>query len=651
MFLEAPYTIANFSKLLLRVKPFLRFLFSFTFVTSKGIRLKYVLILSLVACVPVFPQVDTLDDTPLARVGNSTIPRSEFVTRYESTPGPQRQIESRKEINKEVFLFSMIFEKLLAEEGRREGLEANAEYQHAMKDVEDPLVRDELYQEEVREKITNTPVEIEEAIAKARLQLNIYMVYASTEPGATFLESRIKAGMRLEDFSFVHDTSREFIGPDSLTVHWGDNNEDIENAAYNLKLGETSPPIRFGDGWYIIKIMGQSISSGGGLREEVNAKKRAEEILTRRKETIRMAEYLRFALKDKMAQSNGKLFADLSESMFNVHQHEKKTENSEGPSKFILTGEVYDSLSNVLSHDWNDVFVTFPESKWTLGEAVEKIFGQGFGVADPTSMKIKVTLDQALRNLIYQEELTRIGYGKDLEMTPRVQRKLSMWKDFYLANLLKERIADTVKTTDRDVYNYMANMVKDSTHLEMVKLRELIIQDPGTAFNVSNLLSKREPFELVAQSFAMRREIGDRERTGYFTISELGGLGTLLKDAPIGGYVGPVHTHDGYIFAELLDRKQVSPLTKDPNVDLNMSVRKKLTSDTLKYVTNKYVAQLAENFGVDIYTNRLAGTEVTSLPMLMFQLLGFGGRMFACPLIVPEASWVQYWDVRKHLLP
>ncbi|MGA7160817.1 MAG: peptidylprolyl isomerase [Bacteroidota bacterium] len=610
-----------------------------------------VLILSLLARVSAFSQVDTLDDTPLAKVGSSAIGRSEFVIRYESTPGPQRQIESRKEINKEVFLFSMISERLLAEEARRQGLEADLEYQEAVKEVEDPIVRDELYQEEVREKIVNTPGEIEEAMAKSHLQLNVYIVSAATKSGADFLESRIKAGMKLEEFSFVHDTPGEFVGPDSMTVHWGDDNQDIEKAAYALKLGETSKPIQFGDGWYIIKIMGESISSGGGLREDVNAKKRVEEILTRRKEAVRMVEYLQVALKDKMAQANGKLFAELSGSMFNINQCQEKTADSTGASKFILTGEVYDSLSILLSPEWNDVFVTFPKSQWTLGKAVEKIFGQGFGVADPTSMKIKVTLDQALRNLIYQEELTEIAYGRDLEMNPRVQGKISMWKNFYLANLLKERIVDTVKTTDTDVKNYMANMVKDSTRLEMVKLKELIIQDPGTAFNVSNLLSKREPFEKVALMFAEGSEFGNRERTGYFTISELGGLGVLLKDVPIGGCAGPVHTHDGYIFAELLDREHVSPLTKDPGVDLNMSARKKLISDRLKYLTDNYVAQLADNFGVDIYANRLAGTHVTSLPMLMFQLLGFGGRMFACPLIVPEASWVQYWDVKKHLLP
>ena len=628
-----------------------RFVFYFPSVRLERGLLKYIFFLSLLACVSAFPQKKTLDDTPLAKVGNSIITRREFVTRYESTPGFQRQIESRKQINKEVFLFSMISEKLLAEEARQQGLEADPEYQKAVKDVEDPLVRDELYQEEVRQKVVNSPSEIANALAESNVQLNIYMLYASTRAGADFLESRIKAGMRLEDFSSVRDTSGEFAGPDSMIVHWGDDNEEIEKAAYSLKLGETSEPIQFGDGWYIIKLMGESVISSGGAEEEATAKRRVEEILTRRKEAVRMVEYLALALKDKKAQANGKLFDDLAESMFSIYQSQLVSVSPKISSNFILSGAVFDSLNSRLGDEWENAFITFPETKWTLGETVGRIFGQGFGVANPTPMKIKVTLDQALRNLIYQEELTQIGYQKDLEMTPRVQRKLSMWKDFYLANLLKERIADTVRITDSDVAYYRSNMAKDSTHLDIVKLKELIVQNSETAFEVSHLLAEKKTFGEVLRTFEGGGEFGNRERTGYFTISELGGLGTLLKDVPVGDCVGPVHTHDGYVFAELLGKQQLSPLMKDPNVDLNLSIRSKLVADTLKYMTDKYLGQLAQKLGVDIYANRLAETQVTSLPMLMFQLLGFGGRMFAVPLIVPETDWVQYWDASKHLIP
>ncbi len=611
----------------------------------------YVLLLSLTICATALPQDKLNDDTPIARIGNSTITRGEFVLRYESNPGPQRQIEARKEINKEVFLFSMIAEKLLAGEAMRQGLEADSNYQRAVKEVEDPLVRDELYREEVRQKIENSPREIEDAISKSQVQLNVYMVSASTESGAKFLESRIREGIKLEDFSFVRDTSGEFKGPDSMIVHWGDDNQEIEDAAYKLKLGETSSPVEFGDGWYILKLMGESFTSSGGAEEQMNLKKRAREILTRRKEAVRMVEYLGSALKDKKAQANGKLFSDLSESMFKIFLSQQSDDHAGDNFKFILNEAVFDSLNDMLSNEWNDPFIVFSDSRWTLGETVEKLFGQGFGVADPALLKIRVTLDQALRNLIYQEELTRIGYDENLEMTPRVQKKLSMWRDFYLANLIKEKISDTLKVTDSDVAYYMTTMLRESAHSEMVKLKEMIIPDAGTAARVSDLLSKGEPFEKIAQAFAVGGELGNRVRNGYFTVSELGGFGTLLKDVPVGRWVGPVLVRNEYVFAELLGREDLSPSTKDPAVDLNLSMRQKLVADTLKYLTDKYVARLAEDIGVDIYANRLAETHVTSLPMLMFQLLGFGGRMFACPIIAPEASWVQYWDAAKHLIP
>ncbi len=607
--------------------------------------------LSVIALTSAFPQDRNSEETPLARVGNTIITRKEFVERYESTPGFQRQIASKAQINKEVFLFSLISEKLLGIEAKAQGLDADTAYQNAVKEVEDPLVRDQLYHVEVRQKVVDTPAEIADAVAKSRITLNVLMLYASTKAGADFLESRIKSGMKLEDFSFVGDTTGEFTGPDSMTVHWGDNNEEIEKAAYSLKPGQTSEPIRFEDGWYIVKIMGETVTTGGGPEELANERRRAEEILSRRKEAVRMVEYLSTALKDKKAKANGKLFADLAGSMYDVCRVDSVNENRREREKFILSGYVMDSLTTRLAGEWDETFVDFPETKWTLGETVGRVFGQGFGVAEPTLEKIESTLDQALRNLIYQEELTQIGYKHDLEMSPRVQDKLSMWKDFYLANALKKKIADTVTVTDKDVADYRAEMAKDSVSLELVKLREIITQDQGAAVEVSRLLEQGTSFEKVAESFAGGLGYGTRTRTGYRTLSGLGGLGNLLRGVSVGGWAGPVHTREGYVFAQLLGKQSVSPLSADPNVDMNLPLRDRLIADRLKLVTDKYVAGLAGKFGVDIYADQLANTKVTSLPMLMFQLLGFGGRMFAVPLASPDVGWTQYWDSRGHLIP
>ena len=613
-------------------------------------QLKYFALLLLLSSVPVFGQDELQDKTPLAKVGTEIITRGEFVMRYETNVGPQRQIEARNEINKEVFLFSMIAEKLLAEEGKKRGLEVDSNYQRAMKEVEDPLVRDELYQEEVRQKIVNTQEEIADAVGKSKVQLDVYMVSASSRAGADFLESRIKDGMKLEDFSFADDSTGDFEGPDSMIVHWGDDNQDIEDAAYKLKPGETSQPVEFGDGWYILKLMGETISSSGP-DGETNYEKRAGEILTRRKEAVRMVEYLASALKKEKADAKGQIFSDLSNTMFDLYSSDASFKNLHDRSNFILTRAICDSLSVRLADEWNSPFVHFTDSEWSLREAVDRLFGQGFGVKDPTALKIKVNLDQALRNLIYQEELTRIAYEKNLEMSGPVQSKLSMWSDFYLASLVKQKIADSVQVTDSDVSNYISRMLNDSSRQEIVKLSELFIRDAETASKVSDLLAKGEPFEKIAESYHTADEAGNYKREGYFSVSELGGLGTLLKDVSIGGYVGPVAVNDRFVFAQLLRRDRVSLLSNDPDVDLNLSIRQKLAADKLRHLTDMHVAGLAGEFGVDIYSKRLKETKVTSLPMLMFQNLGFGGRMFATPLIVPEASWVQYWDATKHLIP
>jgi hypothetical protein len=52
------------------------------------------------------------------------------------------------------------------------------------------------------------------------------------------------------------------------------------------------------------------------------------------------------------------------------------------------------------------------------------------------------------------------------------------------------------------------------------------------------------------------------------------------------------------------------------------------------------LASIAKEKGVDIYTDRLKALKVTSIPMMSFRILGFGGRMLAVPFVTPELDWL-----------
>ncbi|KAB2925721.1 MAG: hypothetical protein F9K22_02140, partial [Bacteroidetes bacterium] len=179
----------------------------------------------LLAVLPLAAQ--PLDDEPLATVGDITITRREFLSRYELTPS-LRQSRDASDRSKADFLLSLIGEKLLAQRAKQTGLGDDPAVESAVRAVERMLVRDELYRREISQRVMLSDAETDAAMRLARNELKVYFLYARTKVGAGVLMERIRNGRALESFRFGDDARGEFAGPDSAMARWGDTDERME---------------------------------------------------------------------------------------------------------------------------------------------------------------------------------------------------------------------------------------------------------------------------------------------------------------------------------------------------------------------------------------------------------------------------------------
>jgi hypothetical protein len=63
------------------------------------------------------------------------------------------------------------------------------------------------------------------------------------------------------------------------------------------------------------------------------------------------------------------------------------------------------------------------------------------------------------------------------------------------------------------------------------------------------------------------------------------------------------------------------------------------------------LAGLGKEKGVDVYFDRLKMLDVTSIPMMTYRILGFGGRMLAVPFVVPELDWLDVNEPDQRIQP
>src|SRR5438093_1115469 len=92
-------------------------------------------------------------NSTVGRAGEIFISKDEFIRRFEMLPAPNRHRRGRLEEEKLTFLYSLIAEKLLAQEAIDRRLDRDSAFLQSYSEVRKMLARDELYREEVSRKV------------------------------------------------------------------------------------------------------------------------------------------------------------------------------------------------------------------------------------------------------------------------------------------------------------------------------------------------------------------------------------------------------------------------------------------------------------------------------------------------------------------
>jgi hypothetical protein len=122
-------------------------------------------------------QPGNIPPTVLARAGDATISEKEFLERFEMLPGLQRHRAGRLEESKLELLYSLIAEKLMAQEAKQRKLDEDKGFRTSFEEVRRMLARDQLYREEVSGKVRVSPQELTRGIERALKEVLISFIY------------------------------------------------------------------------------------------------------------------------------------------------------------------------------------------------------------------------------------------------------------------------------------------------------------------------------------------------------------------------------------------------------------------------------------------------------------------------------------------
>ena len=587
-------------------------------------------------------QTDPVSEPAIARAGTMFISEREFLERFELTPGLFRHRKPQLEQEKLTLLYSMVAEKLLAQEALARNCDTAAIYARALSEITRLLVRDELYRREVRAKVTVSPAEIKEGIARARKQLHLEYLYFSDEADARFVRGQLKTG---KDFDrYLLDSTLGALR-DTATVIWGDADTTIEQAAYRLTTDGISPVVAAGEGFYILRLLAASPNTFYTEMPPVTLRERIAARVRMRKEQAEEERYVRELLRDRKAFSPPDLFKRFAAAVDAVFR------TSYTPPSTALSAGMGASVLLRLADVEQETLIVAGSRVWTVQEAVERLVTKGFTVNGDSVRGVASRLFSVFWEWSRHELLAQEGFSRGLDRAPNVEQRLQPWRDHYLAGMAQQRICEIVHVDDADVYAHMRS-TDPSVSPPEVRLRVLRtsgIQEMDGAFRQ---LEAGVSFEQVIRLFSADpagRQSGGL--TPFFPVTERYPLGAIASRLEPGEFYGPLRDTTGYIYLQLVEKRSEALPADTAFAARFARAREEARKLKERRAVTLFIAQSAAVRGVDIYQDRLSRLRVTPVPMMTYRLLGFGGRMFEVPFVEPQLDWLNVEPPKETILP
>lgn len=586
------------------------------------------------------------EDSLLVKIGPSGITTDEFQQRFELilqvTTGVKKDITQKKND----LLYSLIAEKLWANEAKELKLDTSDIMKITFKTIEKMFVRDALYKIEVTNKIKLSEEDKLEGLKRIYFNLICDVIHFTDSVPAIRIYKLLKSRITFDYAKSIVQSNLP-----AIKIKYGELKEQVEDILYNLSEGDFTFPIRSSSGWLIFKL---SKKEPAAFEKRDQALMNVEEIIKQRKTDKYYDEFYNKFFGNRKVETDGVLFWSIADKITELLK-EKKISNSISDSE-----NVYLDVNDLLriekefgSDTLKMPFVKFDEDPILVKQFLREFIFEGFYSANVKPNVIAAKLNSRVKTFIEQELLAREGYRRGLQNLSVVKSSISMWKDNYLAKILKNKLLDSVKVSDSEVYDYYYNKNSDiQGSLIEVNILEILTDSLEVIESVLRELERGTDFRKLASIHTKRiwtRNNGGE--FGFFPVTMYGDLGRIAAQMNIDEIYGPIKLPEGYSVFKLIDKRETGIDTTLSFKESKEDIRKNLAYKKLSNYFIDYTVKLADKYGVTIYEHLLNTISISDLNMFVYRYMGFGGRINAIPIALPFTEWVVPWKESKKLAP
>ena len=583
----------------------------------------------------------------IATVGNDKISSREFKIRYELVPHYSRD-QFNEDSSKQDLLNSIIAEKLLAQQASELGYDTTDYFKYSIAQIKDAYVRDELYKKVIDSKVKISQQDIQTALNRASQSLKVRIISSGDSTAIFGYYSELKSGTPFDSIEKLSDPIEYDSNKTPIKITYGQMAEDnVEDTLYNLSVGRYSTPVKTNGGWFIFKLVGVDYTVPPNANDP-DYNRTILNVIRMRKSRILGLKYLANFYKNKKAVVDSTMFLSLAQKI-SLILTEKKKNNEYGIRGYYYVDEgIIMKILNEFGRAANNSLVHIKENPISLKEYLYSLMVYPFYVKDPSLESIAYNLMSNLNKYIQYKFLAEEGLKKGFQNIPDIKEDINIWRDDYLAKMLKNSFRDSVHVSNEELKNYY----EESKESEQVDILEILNNNLEVIETVFKELKAGKKFRDLASEYTQRTWTKNKEgEFGYFPVTEFGKIGEIASKLKINQVYGPIKTDSGYSVIKLIGRKFDTTKTHENFDSVKIQLKYSLLGKKFDEKFFKYIAKLSEKYKYSINEKALKNLKVLDIPMFTYKYIGFGGRIAAIPFLGPWYKWVKYIKNKPEVQP
>lgn len=575
----------------------------------------------------------------VAIIGKDVITYEQFKERY--LLSPQLQILP-EDSTKKNFLYSLIAEKLWALEAQGMRLDTSSIIEESFQPIEKMYIRDALFKEEIEKKVKLTELDLIRGLQKARANLLVNFLFANDSSEIFELYEQLQKGISFD--SLLHQRSEYELQKEPIEVEFGKAKPFLEDLVYPLEENSFSKPGKSDEGWFIF-FLRKRIPSPLVKEENQTVMSKTRSILEDRKREEFYTDFYKKFFVGKKIKTNGTLFWNFADEINKIFYSKKEKHKENAGTNIYLDYEDYQNLKLEFKDSLNSPFVYLDDDSVKFKDFLISFFFEGFYVDTVDSKIIEAKLNSRVKYFIEQELLTREGLKRGLQNNEEVKNSIKMWKDYFLANAYKFYLQDSIEVSENEAYKYFLETQNNSDKKVLINIIEIVNNDLSTIETVLNQLNAGSDFKELVKKYS-NKYINDslQIETGLVNPIELGEIGRIALTLNIGDVYGPIKMENDYVIFKLIDKKGVDNFYTSFEESKNKIIDELKTQKYNQLIIDKTV-EFAKKYNIKMNTNLILNDkEMENLRMVVFRMMGFGGRIPAVPYTNTFIEWFEKYN-------